>query len=86
MAVIVVLVLVPMMIVVPYEYRVLSQVFDLNPISVLAIWSATDLRLVPFFGSYLTVHQVAPVLYAVLAAGFVLLGRRAYLKFQVRGR
>ena len=86
MAVIVVLVLVPMLVMVPYEYRVLSQIFDLNPINVIAIWSATDFRLVPFFGTYLTVHQVAPVLYAVLAAVFVLIGRRAYLRFQVSGR
>lgn len=86
MAVIVILVLVPMMIVVPYEYRVLSQIFDLNPINVIAIWSATDFRLVPFFGTYLTVHQVAPVIYAVLIAVFIWLGSRAYLKFQVSGR
>ena len=86
MAVIVVLVLVPMMVLVPYEYRVLSQIFDLNPINVIAIWSATDFRLVPFFGNYLTVHQVAPVLYTVLAAGFLWIGSRAYLKFQVSGR
>ena len=86
MAVIVVLVLVPMMVLVPYEYRVLSQLFDLNPINVIAIWSATDFRLVPFFGGYLTVYQVAPVLYVVLAAAFLWIGSRAYLKFQVRGR
>ena len=86
MAVIVVLVLVPMMVIVPYEYRVLSQIFDLNPINVLAIWSATDFRLVPFFGGYLNVHQVAPVLYVVLAAVFLWIGSRAYLKFQVSGR
>lgn len=86
MAVIVVLVLVPMMIVVPYDYRVLSQIFDLNPINVLAIWSATDFRLVPFFGGYLNVHQVAPVLYVALAGVFLLIGRRAYLRFQVSGR
>ena len=86
MAVIVVMVLVPMMVIVPYEYRVLSQIFDLNPINVLAIWSATDYRLVPFFGGYLNVHQVAPVLYTVLAAVFLWIGSRAYLKFQVSGR
>ena len=86
LAVIVILVLVPMIVVVPYEYRVLSQIFDLNPITVLAIWSVVDFRLVPFFGSYLTVHQVAPMLYIVLAAMFVLIGRRAYLRFQVSGR
>ena len=86
MAVIVVLVLVPMMVLVPYEYRVLSQIFDLNPINVIAIWSATDYRLMPFFGSYLTVYQVAPVLYTVLAAVFLGIGSRAYLRYQVSGR
>lgn len=86
MAVIVALVLVPMMVIVPYEYRVLSQIFDLNPINVIAIWSATDYRLVPFFGGYLNVYQVAPVLYMVLAAVCLWIGSRAYLKFQVGGR
>ncbi len=86
MALITVLVLVPMMVVIPYEYRVLSQIFELNPINVLAIWSATEYRLVPFFGTYLTVHQVAPVLYTVLAEAFLLVGSRAYLKYQVSGR
>jgi len=86
MAVIVALVLVPMMVIVPYEYRVLSQIFDLNPINVIAIWSATDYRLVPFFGGYLNVYQVAPVLYTMLAAVFLWIGSRAYLKFQVSGR
>lgn len=86
MALIVVLVLVPMMVLVPYEYRVLSQIFDLNPINVIAIWSATDFRLVPLFGAYLTVHQVAPIIYAVLIAVFLWIGSRAYRKFQVSGR
>ena len=86
MAVIVVLVLVPMMVMVPYEYRVLSQLLDLNPINVIAIWSTMDFRLLPFFGGYLNVYQVAPVLYTVLAAAFFWIGSRAYLKFQVSGR
>lgn len=86
MAVIVVLVLIPMMVLVPYKYRVLSQIFELNPINVLAVWSATEYRLVPFFGGYLTVHQVAPVLYVVLAAAFLWIGSRAYRNYQVSGR
>ncbi len=86
MALITVLVLVPMMVAIPYEYRVLSQIFDLNPINVLAIWSATEYRLVPFFGTYLTVHQVAPVLYTVLLAVFLWIGSLAYRRYQVSGR
>lgn len=86
MALIVVLVLVPMMVLVPYEYRVLSQIFDLNPINAIAIWSATDYRLVPFFDGYLTLYQVAPVLYTVLIALFLWIGSRAYRNYQVSGR
>lgn len=85
-AVVVVLVLVPMIVIVPYEYRILSQIMDLNPINVVAIWSATDYRLVPVPGGYLTVHQVAPILYVILSIVFILIGRRAYLKYQVGGR
>ncbi len=85
-AVVVVLVLVPMIVMVPYEHRILSQIMDLNPINVVAMWSATDYRLVPVPGGYLTVHQVAPILYVLLSAVFVFIGRRAYLKYQVGGR
>lgn len=86
MALIVVLVLVPMMVYIPEKYRIASQIFELNPINVLAIWSAGDYRLIPFFGSYLNVRQVAPVLYTVLTLLCMWIGRRAYLKFQVGGR
>lgn len=85
-AVIGVLVLLPMLVMVPYEYRVLGQIFDLNPINVVAIWGVWEYRLVPIPGGYLTMQQAAPVLYALLIGLFVLIGRRAYLKYQVRGR
>ncbi len=85
-AIIGVLVLLPMMIMVPYEYRVLGQLFDLNPINVVAVWGVMDYRLVPVPGGFLTMQQVAPVLYVLLAVAFVFIGRRAYLKYQVGGR
>lgn len=85
-AVIGVLVLLPMMVMVPYEYRVLGQIFDLNPINAVAIWSVLDYRLVPFFGGFLTMQQVAPIVYVLLSGVFVFIGRRAYLKYQVGGR
>ena len=85
-AVIGVLVLLPMLVMVPYEYRVLGQIFDLNPINVVAIWGVWEYRLVPIPGGYLTMQQAAPILYALLIGLFVLIGRRAYLKYQVRGR
>ena len=85
-AIIGVLVLLPMMIMVPYEYRVLGQLFDLNPINVVAIWGFLDYRLVPVPGGFLTMQQVAPILYVLVAAVFVFIGRQAYLKYQVGGR
>ena len=85
-AIIGVLVLLPMMIMVPYEYRVLGQLFDLNPINVVAIWGFLDYRLVPVPGGFLTMQQAAPIVYVLLSAVFVFIGRRAYLKYQVGGR
>ncbi|MBE5929522.1 MAG: ABC transporter permease [Lachnospiraceae bacterium] len=85
-AVIGVLVLLPMLVMIPYEYRVLSQIFDLNPINVVAIWGVWEYRLVPVPGGYLTMQQAAPILYTLLIGIFVLIGRRAYLKYQVGGR
>lgn len=85
-AIIGVLVLLPMMIMVPYEYRVLGQLFDLNPINVVAIWGFLDYRLVPVPGGFLTMQQVAPILYTLFIGVFVFIGRRAYLKYQVGGR
>ena len=85
-AVIGVLVLLPMLVMIPYEYRVLGQIFDLNPINVVAIWGVWEYRLVPIPGGYLTMQQSAPVLYTLLIGIFVLIGRRAYLKYQVGGR
>ena len=85
-AIIGVLVLLPMMIMVPYEYRVLGQLFDLNPINVVAIWGFLDYRLVPVPGGFLTMQQIAPILYVLVAGVFVFIGRQAYLKYQVGGR
>lgn len=85
-AVVVALVLIPMIITIPYEFRVLSQLFDLNPINMAAVWSVLDCRLVPVPGGFLTVQQVAPIAYVLLSVVFVLIGRRSYLKYQVGGR
>jgi len=71
---------------VPYEYRVLGQIFDFNPINTVAIWGFLDYRLVPVPGGFLTVQQAAPILYVLLAVVFMVIGRRAYLKYQVGGR
>jgi len=85
-AVIGALVLLPMLVMVPYEYRVLGQIFDLNPVNTVAIWGVLDYRLVPFFGGFLTMQQAAPIVYVLLSGVFVMIGRRAYLKYQVGGR
>ena len=85
-AIIGVLVLLPMLVMVPYEYRVLGQIFDLNPINTVTIWGFLDYRLVPVPGGFLTVQQAAPMVYVLLSVAFVFIGRRAYLKYQVGGR
>ena len=85
-AIIGVLVLLPMMVMVPYEYRVLGQIFDLNPTNAVAIWGVLDYRLMPVPGGFLTMQQAAPMVYVLLSVVFVFIGRRAYLKYQVGGR
>lgn len=85
-AVVVALVLIPTIITIPYEFRVLSQIFDLNPVNAVAIWSVLDCRLVPVPGGYLTMQQATPLVYALLIGVFVVIGRQAYLKYQVEGR
>ncbi len=71
---------------VPDHYRVLSQLYDMLPHNVLAVWSTYDTRLVPWFGGYLTNYQATPILYVAVSGVMLWLGYRVYRRFQVSGR
>ncbi len=74
-------------IVIPREFRVMSQIWNYFPMNLLKIDQGfLDVRLVNIFGVKLTSWQFAPILYLILGGILVLLGRRCYCRHQVQGR
>ena len=75
------------LVVIPREFRILSQIWNYFPINLLKVDQGfLDVRLVSVFGVKLTSWQFAPVLYLLLGVLFVLLGKRFYCRYQVQGR
>lgn len=68
---------------IPFQFRTLSQVYDLLPTNLLMPWGLWDDRLFSVFGGYLTQFEAAPVMYALLSAVLLFLGRRIWQKQQV---
>lgn len=68
---------------IPFQLRTLSQVYDLLPTNLLMPWGLWDDRLFSVFGGYLTQFEAAPVMYALLSAVLLFLGRRIWQKQQV---
>lgn len=86
LAVLLGIILLPMFVSIPAQYRGVSQLFCWLPGELASVWSAFDVRLVKFFGTFLTAWQAAPVLYLILAGVFCLIGGRVYRRYQVSGR
>ncbi len=75
-----------MMIDIPYQFRVLSQIYDLLPTNLLVTWELWDDRLVSLVGKYLTNFQIASIIYLVIAALLFFAGKRIYQKYQIGAR
>lgn len=74
-------------IVIPREFRLLSQVWNYLPMNLLKMDQGfLDVRLVSVFGVKMTIWQFAPILYLILGIILVLLGKRCYSRYQVQGR
>lgn len=71
---------------VPSGYRVLSQMYALIPTKLINEMGFLDNRMIHVFGKYVSNLQAAPVVYLVLAAGFVWIGYVGYGRYQVKGR
>lgn len=71
---------------VPSRYRVLGQIWDWFPSSYLTPGKIFGVRLLPFFGKYLTSWQAVPLLY--LTAGIIIVAAEkfVYQRYQVTGR
>ena len=70
----------------PSQYRYLAQLWSYLPSEMVAVWSIFCDQTVSVFGKILTAWQIVPILYAIVAAVFVWLGRIAYGRYQVKGR
>lgn len=75
-----------MMIDIPYQFRIFSQIYDLLPTNLLMVWELWDDRLVSLLGKYLTNFQIAPIIYLVIAILLFIAGKRIYQKYQIGAR
>lgn len=80
------LILAGSLIMVPPQYRLLSQIWDSLPTTYLAVWNVFDYRLVPIPGGYVPSYFAVPVIYLLCAAILAVLGKRIYVRYQVAGR
>lgn len=85
MAVMIGVLILTLLIGMPEEHRVISQLWNLIPSNITGIWAFLDSRLVPAFGRYFTQWQAASGIYVIL----IILGSigtcRAYHKYQISG-
>lgn len=80
------MILLSMFVNVPERFRVLSQLWSYLPSEFTAVWNIFNPRTVPLFGTFLLSWQAAPLLYLLLGIGFALIGKRAFVGYQVSGR
>lgn len=75
-----------MMVDIPYQFRLASQVYDLLPTNILNKTELWDDRLICIWGKYFTNFQIAPFLYVVFAVLLVIIGMAIYQRHQVQAR
>ena len=68
---------------IPYEYRIITQITDANPLFFVSKSMAYEYRLVNIGGHYLTAYQVVPVVYIMISVVLFFVGRRLYCRYQV---
>ncbi len=71
---------------IPEQYRLLSQIWDCLPSCSVAAWVIFRERPYSLFGLHLAAWQFIPALYAVLSCLFAAIGKPLYGKYQVTGR
>lgn len=86
MAIPVGIMIITMMIDIPYQFRIASQIYDLLPTNLLAMWELWDNRLISILGKYFTNYQIAPVVYLLVTIILAAVGKCIYQKHQVHAR
>lgn len=80
------LLIMAMLIIVPKQYRVLSQIWDWLPWCFLAPWNVFGKYTLSLFGRYFAPWQAVPVVYMVTSVMAASVGKPIYQRFQVSGR
>ena len=80
------LIVLPMMISVPEEYRLAAQLWSYLPSDIVAVWSCFSPQTVVMFGKVFQAWQVVPVLYAGIGVVAAIVTERVFVKYQVSGR
>ncbi|MBD5540639.1 MAG: ABC transporter permease subunit [Lachnospiraceae bacterium] len=63
---------------IPGQYRIISQLWDMIPSNMVAVWNIFDERLIPAFGHYYTMWQAVPFIWLLLSVMLVWYGKRIY--------
>lgn len=79
------IILIPMLIYMPEEYRLPAQLWSYLPSEVVAVWSMYSPYTVLIAGGRFQTWQFVPALYLVLGIGAWFVTKRAFIRYQVSG-
>ncbi len=80
------LLILPMIVSVPEQYRVLAQIWDWLPWCFLAPWNVFNHYTLSLFGCYFTPWQAVSIIYVIVGTVLVLIGKPLYKRYQINGR
>ena len=80
------LIVAPMVISVPEEYRFFSQLWIATPGDIVAIWNIFDVRTIVLFGKVFMIWQVVPIFYLIISIFLAILGENHFVRRQINGR
>ena len=70
----------------PANLKLLSEIWHLLPSNLVSLNGAFRYSAISVGGNTLAAYQYAPVVYAVLAVVFALIGKQTYNRYQINGR
>lgn len=73
-------------IMIPTQYRVISQIWDWSPMAYLSTWNVFEPRTLTLFGHCFTSWQTVPVIYILLSSVLSVAGKYTYRRYQISGR
>lgn len=80
------LLIIAMIVMIPEQYRVLSQIWNWFPWCFLTPWNVFGNYTISIFGHYLTSWQAVPIIYIITSMMIAAIGKPVYQRFQVSGR